>query len=215
MNTPEMIFEKLYKDYPALECNREDIEKAFSYLEKCAREQAFIYCCGNGGSAADSEHITGELMKGFILKRPLPREEKARFEGIENGEYIASKLQKGIRCISLVSQTGVISAFANDIDPSLVYAQQVYAYAKSEHDVLIALSTSGNSLNIVKAVKAAKAAGIKTVSITGERDSKLSALSDVTIKLPTTETYEVQELTLPVYHALCAALEASLFGKDE
>ncbi len=211
MNTPEMIFNKLYKDYPALEVNRADIEKAYNYLVKCAESDAFVYCCGNGGSAADSEHITGELMKGFILKRPLSADEKARFDGIENGEEIAAKLQKGIRCISLVSQSGVISAFANDIDPSLVYAQQVYAYAKSEHDVLIALSTSGNSLNIVNAVKAAKAAGIKTVSITGEKDSKLSALSDVTVKLPTTVTYEVQELTLPVYHALCAAVESAMF----
>ena len=215
MNTPEMIFTKLYKDYPVLSENRSDIEEAFALLTACARENAFIYCCGNGGSAADSEHITGELMKGFILKRPLRAEEKARFADIENGEDIASKLQRAIRCISLVSQSGVISAFANDIDPSLVYAQQVYAYAKSEHDVLIALSTSGNSLNIVNAVKAARAAGIKTVSITGEKESRLSALSDVTIKLPTTVTYEVQELTLPVYHALCAALEAEIFGADE
>ena len=150
-------------------------------------------------------------MKGFILKRPLPEEEKALFNNIEGGEDIALKLQKGIRCISLVSQTGVISAFANDIDPTLIYAQQVYAYAKSKDDVLIALSTSGNSLNIVNAVKAAKAKGIRTVSITGEKESKLSALSDVTIKLPTSVTYEVQELTLPVYHALCAALEAAMF----
>ncbi len=211
MNTPDKIFDKLYKDYPALEVNKTDIYNTFLLLKKCAEEEAFIYCCGNGGSAADSEHITGELMKGFILKRPLPDEEKAKFNDIENGTDIANKLQKGIRCISLVSQTGVISAFANDIDPSLVYAQQVYAYAKSEHDVLIALSTSGNSLNIVNAVKAAKAAGIKTASITGEKESKLSEISDVTIKLPTCETYEVQELTLPVYHALCAALEAQMF----
>ncbi len=213
MNTPEMIFEKLYKDYPALEINRCDIEAAYDYLVECAKEDAFVYCCGNGGSAADSEHITGELMKGFILRRPLPCEEKKRFAELEDGEQIASKLQKGIRCISLVSQSGVISAFANDIDPSLVYAQQVYAYAKSQHDVLIALSTSGNSLNIVNAVKAAKAAGIKTVSITGEKNSRLSELSDVTIKLPTAVTYEVQELTLPVYHALCAAVEAKMFSE--
>lgn len=213
MNTPELIFTKLYEAYPALEVNKSEIKKAYDFLLSCAKENAFIYCCGNGGSAADSEHITGELMKGFILKRPLPQEEKALFSAFENGDDIANKLQKGIRCISLVSQSGVISAFANDIDPSLVYAQQVYAYAKSEHDVLIALSTSGNSLNIVNAVKAAKAAGIKTVSITGEKDSKLSALSDVAIKLPTAVTYEVQELTLPVYHALCAAVEAEMFDE--
>ncbi len=211
MNRTEMIFDKLYKDYPALMTVKEDISKAYSLLLRCAKKNAYIYVCGNGGSAADSEHITGELMKGFILKRPLSAEEKQRFSSIEGGEDIANKLQKGIKCISLVSQTGVISAFANDIDPSLVFAQQIFAYASSENDVLIALSTSGNSLNIVNAVKAAKAAGIKSVSITGEKESKLSALSDATIKLPTSVTYEVQELTLPVYHALCAALESDMF----
>lgn len=212
MNTPEMIFSKLYKDYPVLQELKTEIEGSYELLKKCAEENAFVYVCGNGGSAADSEHITGELMKGFILKRPLPKEEKALFDGIDGGREIADKLQKGIRCISLVSQSGVISAFANDIDPSLVYAQQVYAYASDKNDVLIALSTSGNSINIVNAVKAAKAAGIKTVSITGEKESKLSQLSDITIKLPTSVTYEVQELTLPVYHALCAAVEATMFN---
>lgn len=211
MNTPEMIFNKLYSDYPVLKKAENEINSAYKLLLKCAEENAFVYCCGNGGSAADSEHITGELMKGFILKRPLPEKEKVLFDGIENGREIASKLQKGIRCISLVSQTGVISAFANDIDPALIYAQQVYAYAKDPNDVLIALSTSGNSINIVNAVKAAKAAGIKSISITGEKDSKLSEISTVTIKLPTTVTYEVQELTLPVYHALCAAVESAMF----
>lgn len=211
MYTPDTIFSKLYKSYPCLSEVSQEIENAFRLIKKCAEENAFIYCCGNGGSAADSEHITGELMKGFILKRPLPEEEKKLFDSFENGSDIANKLQKGIRCISLVSQTGVISAFANDIDPSLVFAQQVYAYAKSEHDVLIALSTSGNSLNVVNAAKAARAAGIKVISLTGARESRLSELSHVTIKLPTTETFEIQELTLPVYHALCAAVEAAMF----
>ncbi len=213
MNTPEKILEKLYIDYPALSSSKEEITAAFKLMKTCASNDAFIYCCGNGGSAADSEHITGELMKGFILKRPLPEDERIKFDSVEGGREIANKLQKGIRCISLVSQTGLISAFANDIDPSLVFAQQVYAYAKSEHDVLIALSTSGNSLNVVNAVKAAKAAGIKTIGITGEKDSLMSALCDVTIKLPTAVTYEVQEFTLPVYHALCAATEAELFNE--
>ncbi len=211
MNTPEMILDKLYIDYPGLIPLKEEIKKAFIMLKTCAEKNAYIYCCGNGGSAADSEHITGELMKGFILKRPLSETEKQKFDSVEGGRAIADKLQKGIKCISLVSQSGVISAFANDIDPALVYAQQVYAYASNENDVLIALSTSGNSLNIVNAVKAAKAAGIKTLAITGAKDSLLSELSDVTVKIPTTVTYEVQELTLPVYHALCAAVEAEMF----
>ena len=207
------MLKELMTRYPCLAACEQEIAESIRTLIACYEAGGKLLICGNGGSSADSDHIVGELMKGFILKRPLSQEEKARFSGFEDGENIADKLQKGIRCISLVSQSGVISAFANDIDPALVYAQQVYAYAKSEFDVLIALSTSGNSLNIVNAVKAEKAAGIKAISITGEKDSRLSAVSDVTIKLPTTVTYEVQELTLPVYHALCAAVEADMFNE--
>ncbi len=207
------IFEKLYTSYPVLEVCRSDIEKAFQLMLKSAENNAFVYICGNGGSAADSEHITGELMKGFNLKRPLSDSEKEAFASIDGGEDIANKLQKGIRSISLVSQSGLISAFANDVDPSLVFAQQVYAYAKDTNDCLIALSTSGNSLNIVNAVKASIASDIKSISITGEKDSKLSEISTVTIKLPSTVTYEIQELTLPVYHALCSAVEIEMFGE--
>ena len=131
---------------------------------------------------------------------------------MEDGAAIADKLQGAIRCISLVSQVGVISAFANDIDPSLVYAQQVWGYAGCPDDVLIALSTSGNSLNIVNAARTAKAAGIRTLSITVENNSLLSALCDITVRLPAHTPFAVQELTLPLYHALCAALEADLFA---
>lgn len=204
------IFDTLFKTYPALNDNCGQIENAYALLLEAAKKGT-ILCCGNGGSAADSEHIVGELMKGFNLKRPLSQEDIDKFTG-EDKENIAKKLQYGIRAISLVSQVGVISAFANDCDPSLVFAQQVFAYAQNENDVLIALSTSGNSLNIVNAVKAAKAAGIKAVAITGGKESKLSALADVTITLPAFTPFEVQEYTLPVYHALCAQLEADLFN---
>ncbi len=207
------ILEKLYSSYPVLEVCKADIEKAFSLLLECARKDAFIYICGNGGSAADSEHIAGELMKGFNLKRPLSDIEKEKFSSVDGGDDIANKLQKGIRSISLVSQSGLISAFANDVDSALVFAQQVYAYAKDNNDCLIALSTSGNSANIVNAVKASVAADIKSISITGEKESKLSEISTVTIKLPSTVTYEIQELTLPVYHALCSAVEVEMFGE--
>jgi len=206
------VFDTLFASYPDLTENISQVEEAFSLLLNAAKSGSLIMVCGNGGSAADSEHIVGELMKGFNLKRPLSDEDVNLFEG-EDRENIAKKLQYGIRAISLVSQVGVISAFANDCDASLVFAQQVFAYASSGDDVLIALSTSGNSLNIVNAVKAARAKGIKTIAITGGKDSKLSALSDVTIKLPAFTPFEVQEYTLPVYHALCAALEAELFEK--
>ena len=211
--TPDDIFTTLYAAYPALRVCEQDIAAAYDLLLTTAEQRALIMICGNGGSAADCEHITGELMKGFNLKRPLAPAEQARFEAIEGGAEIAGKLQGAIRCVSLVSQVGVISAFANDVDPSLVYAQQVWGYASSPEDVLIALSTSGGSANVVNAAKTAKACGIKTLAITGEAESRLSALCDVTVKLPAHAPFEVQELTLPLYHALCAALEAALFEK--
>ncbi len=211
--TSTEIFNKLFSDYPALYECKTDIMTAFNILSECAKADAKVLVCGNGGSAADSEHIVGELMKGFLLKRPLSQEQKKLFADIEGGEEIANKLQGAIKAVSLVSQAGVISAFANDIDASLVYAQQVFAYADKKEDVLIALSTSGNSDNIVKAAKTAKAAGIKTIALTGANVSKLSALADCTVRLPSTQTYQIQEYTLPVYHALCAMLEADIFNK--
>ncbi|MBQ6065557.1 MAG: SIS domain-containing protein [Clostridia bacterium] len=210
--THDTIFETLYQTYPSLRNCGKEIAAAYGILKNAAEKRALIMVCGNGGSAADCEHITGELMKGFNLKRPLPPAEKAKFDGVEGGAAIADKLQGAIRCISLVSQVGVISAFANDIDPALVYAQQVWGYAASPDDVLISLSTSGNSENVVNAAKTAKAAGARTLAITGEADSALSLLCDVTVKLPAHTPFAVQELTLPVYHALCAALEAELFA---
>lgn len=213
MKTSNEIFETLYSTYPTLVPCRSDIEKVYNILLECARAKATVLVCGNGGSAADSEHIVGELMKGFNLKRPLTSEEKALFTEVSGGEVIAEKLQRGIRAISLVSQSGLITAFSNDIDPELIFAQQVFAYAQKKEDVLIALSTSGNSKNIVKAANTAKAVGIRSIAITGEKDSKLSVVSDITVKLPAHTPFEVQELTLPVYHALCAAIEADMFDE--
>ena len=207
------IFDKLYTDYPKICESKAEIDAAFRRLKKCVSDGGLIMICGNGGSAADSEHITGELMKGFNLRRPLSADEKKLFGGIDGGEDIANKLQGAIRAVSLVSQTAVISAFANDIDPALVFAQQVWGYAEKKSDCLIALSTSGNSKNIVAAAKTAKAKGIGSIAITGSKESALSSLCDITIRLPANTPYEVQELTLPVYHALCAALEAEFFGE--
>lgn len=209
--TPELILDTLFKTYPALLACRQDITAAYSLLLNAAEKGALIMACGNGGSAADSEHIIGELMKGFNLMRPLSDEEKTAFSIVEGGEEIADKLQGAIRAVSLVSQSGLISAFANDVDASLVFAQQVWAYASSPDDVLIALSTSGNSRNVVNAAKVAKVRGIRTLAITGMKDSKLSAIADVTVRLPAGTPFEVQEYTLPVYHALCAMLEAELY----
>lgn len=208
----DKIFNTLYSSYPVLTSVKGDISAAFSVLLNCAKTDGLIMCCGNGGSAADSEHIVGELMKGFNLRRPLSEKDRQKFAAVEGGEEIAEKLQGAVRAISLVSQTGLLSAFANDVDASLVYAQQVWGYARGENDAVILLSTSGNSLNIVNAAKAAKAVCAKTVAITGENGGKLALTADVTVKLPVSETYMVQELTLPLYHAFCAGIEAELFG---
>lgn len=213
MKTSKEIFETLYATYPTLKPCEADIRAAFAILLETAKANATVLTCGNGGSAADSEHIVGELMKGFNLKRPLSAEQKSLFDSVPDGADIASKLQCGIRAISLVSQCGLITAFSNDVDADLIFAQQVFAYAQKKEDVLIALSTSGNSKNVVKAAETAKAAGIRTVAVTGDTGGKLSAFADVTVKLPAHTPFEVQELTLPVYHALCAALEAELFSE--
>ena len=200
----------LLERYPALKPMETEIEKAYKLLESAYTAGGKLLICGNGGSSADSEHIVGELMKGFNLKRPVPDELKKKFEAVENGAHIAETLQMPLRAISLVSHTGLMSAFANDCDADLIFAQQVLGFG-DENDVLIALSTSGNSKNVVYAAETAKVLGLKVLSITGGRDSKLSSISDVTIKLPKFTPFEVQELTLPVYHALCAAAEAEFF----
>ena len=163
-----------------------------------------ILVCGNGGSAADSEHIVGELMKGFVSKRPVT---DARIPA-----QLRQRLQGALQAISLPSQCAVLSAFINDVDPQMMYAQLVYGYGKPQ-DLLIGLSTSGNSQNVVNATMVAKAIGMKVISLTGAKFSKLQELSDVTIRVPETETFMVQEYHLPVYHYLCAGVEQAMFGE--
>ena len=193
----------LYETDPALEVCREEINKALELILDTYRRGGKVLVCGNGGSAADSEHIVGELMKGFLLKRPVM--DKRIPERLRMG------LQGSLPAISLPSQCAILSAFINDADPEMMYAQLVYGYAK-ENDLLIGLSTSGNSKNVVNAIEVAKCLGMKTLSLTGEKESRMSAISDVTIQVPETETYKVQEYHLPVYHYLCAEVERVIFG---
>lgn len=192
----------LYERYPALSVCKDDIQKALDIIVETYKNGGKILVCGNGGSASDSEHIVGELMKGFMLKRPV------------NDDRISEELRVGLQgslpAISLPSQCAILSAFINDVDPEMMYAQLVYGYAKKE-DLVIGLSTSGNSKNIVKAVEVANCLGVKTLSMTGEKASKLSEISDVTIRVPATETYKIQEYHLPVYHYLCAEVEKIFF----
>ncbi len=188
--------------YPILSECKKDIGAALKLLVSAYSSGGKVLVCGNGGSAADCEHIVGELMKEFLKKRPVTDERIP--------ERLRMNLQGALPAISLPSQCALISAFANDADPSMIYAQLVYGYAKCE-DLVIGISTSGNSENVVNAIDAAKSIGIKTLALTGKNESRLSQLADVTIHVPETETFKVQELHLPVYHYLCAALEREMF----
>lgn len=206
MENTAYMFHELFRRYPSLEGCKNDIYNAFTAMADCFKNGGKLLCCGNGGSAADCDHFVGELMKGFLKKRPLHDEEKQNFsEG-----FISDNLQKGLPAISLCAHSALMTAFENDAVPSLVFAQQVYAYAK-ENDVLLCMSTSGNSENIVYAAQTAKAAGIVSVAITGEKESRLSDICDICIRLPETETFKIQELTLPVYHCIAAMLEDYFF----
>lgn len=202
--------------YPSLTACEKDILAAYEKMLACYENGGKMLFCGNGGSAADAEHIVGELMKGFLLKRPPIESHKEAFAAAfpEDADYIISHLQRGIPAISLVSQSAVQSAFNNDVAADMVYAQQVYGYGKPG-DLVFGITTSGNSKNVVYAMKVAKAMGLTTIGLTGAKESALSAICDVTIRVPQTETYMVQELHLPVYHWLCAALEDTIFATDE
>jgi len=197
--------ENLLKRYPSLEVCKDDIEKALMLMIDTYKNGGKVLVCGNGGSAADSEHIVGELMKGFMLMRPVTDERIP--------EHLRKHLQGALPAISLPSQSAILSAFINDVEPEMMYAQLVYGYAR-ENDLVIGLSTSGNSKNVVNALEVAKCVGAKTLAMTGEKESKLSELCDVTIKVPETETYKIQELHLPVYHYLCAEVEKCFYANN-
>ena len=200
--------DELCERYPALIDVKENVEKTVSVIIDSYRAGGKILLVGNGGSAADCEHISGELLKGFLSKRTPKGEELAALKAELGAD--ADKLERGIPAIPLTSLTSVLSAFANDVDAELVFAQLVYALGKP-NDVLVAISTSGNSKNAVAAVKCARALGIRTVALTGKLGGTLSMLADICIKAPEIETFKVQEYHLPIYHAICADLEDILF----
>lgn len=215
MLTPEQraILQRLLGDNPALTPLRSGLLDAYALLQGAFEAGGKLLLCGNGGSAADADHIVGELMKGFLKRRPLTAEERALLDDTPDMPAgFADRLQGALPALSLNTHGALLSAYANDVDASMVYAQQVWALGQGG-DALLALSTSGNSRNVVNAVHAARAKGLRTLAITGEKESALSALCDVTLRLPSTETYRVQEYTLPVYHALCALLEDAFFAE--
>ena len=209
----EKLFGAFCADNPALQPLEEAVLGALNLLRDTYDEGGKVLICGNGGSAADAEHIVGELMKGFLKRRPLDEVERAMlYDTPEMPEGFADKLQGALPAVALNVHSALLSAYVNDVDADMIYAQQVWGMGEGG-DLLIALSTSGNSRNVVNAVHCARAKGIKTLGITGSKDSKLSQLCDVCIKTPSTETYRIQEYTLPIYHALCALIEAEYFDK--
>lgn len=205
--------EELIFSYPGLDVCASDIKAAFEVLRDCYRRGGKVLICGNGGSASDAEHIVGELMKGYLLKRPLSDEVRAKLASAspQDGEYLADRLQGALPAISLVSQTSLLSAIANDTAADMVYAQQVYAYGR-EGDTLLGISTSGNSTNVTRAMQVARAFGIHTIGLTGRTGGKLKPLCDVCIRVPANDTMLVQERHLPIFHVLCAMLEEEFFG---
>lgn len=205
------ILQQLFIRHNELKIAEADILQAFRLLRSCFTAGGKLLLCGNGGSAADSEHIAGELMKGFLLPRPLTAQQQSLFAALPNGAALAQSLQGALPAIALCSHTALGTAILNDNGAAWVFAQQVWGYGQ-KGDCLFAMSTSGNSENIVAAAVTAKARGLSVIGMTGENGGLLRALCDVCLCLPARETYLVQELGLPVYHTLCAMLEAAFFA---
>ncbi len=205
--------DNLIKNYPILlEC-KSQILKAYAYIRDSYKQEGMLLVCGNGGSGADSEHIVGELMKEFAIKRPLPEEMKKRLLDVskENGEILAKHLQGALPAITLTSNIALSTAFANDAVPELVFAQQVYGYGNNK-STLLGISTSGNSKNVIYAIETAKAIGMKAIGMSGHNGGKLKDICDVCICVPSDFTPAIQELHLPVYHAICLMIEEEFFG---
>jgi len=204
----------LMERYPRLRACEKDLGSSFDLLAAAYRNGNKLLVCGNGGSAADSEHIVAELMKGFLKRRPISAADAAKLEdsGGTAGKEIASRLQGTLAAISLPSQMSLLTATANDGNFEMVFAQQVYGLGRPG-DVLLAISTSGTSKNIVNAVIVAKAFGLKSIALTGKSGGNLAPLADVAIKVPSENVAEIQELHLPVYHWLSTQLEAAFFSE--
>lgn len=206
--------EHLIDRYPKLNVCREDIIKAYEILDKSYSSGRKLLVSGNGGSASDSDHIVGELMKEFKLKRKVSGEQAIALKSIDQdlGCVLADNLQGALPAISLTGHSSLTTAFMNDAMPELVFAQQVNGYGKPG-DVYLGISTSGNSKNVLYAAVNAKAKGLKVIGLTGAKENKLMKYADVCIRVPETETYKIQELHLPIYHSLCLMLEDRFFGK--
>ena len=202
----------LVERYPVLKAIENEVFDAYQILENCYAHGGKLLVAGNGGSAADAEHIVGELMKSFMFERKIQKkyaDELVRLYGDE-GVALSKKLEGTLCSIPLTSMPALSTAFINDVDPALTFAQMLYGYGR-EGDCFLGISTSGNSKNILYALQVAKAKGITTIGLTGEGGGKMKELCDITIQVPEKETFMIQELHLPIYHCLCAMLEADFF----
>ncbi|MCB9059808.1 MAG: SIS domain-containing protein [Calditrichae bacterium] len=206
------VLNRVIERHPLLITSADDIKTAYEFLVKCYESGNKLLVCGNGGSAADSEHIVGELMKSFAHTRVLSENLKKNLKAVsaDKGTYLAEKLQPALTAISLTGHTALNTAFSNDVDPHLVFAQQVVGYGR-EGDVLLGISTSGNAENVLNAMITAKAKGLKTIGLSGKSGGKLKQYCDVCIRVEGANTAEIQELHLPVYHTLCQMLELKFF----
>ena len=207
------LVDELIERYPILEPGRKDITEAFHILLNCFRGQGKLLIAGNGGSAADAEHIVGELMKGFVLKREIDDNLKDKLRNVDYdmGNKLSRKLQLSLPAIALSNHSSLNTGFSNDVDGQLCFAQQVLGYGK-EGDVFLGISTSGNSANVLYAAIVAKAQGMKVIGLTGRGGGRLADMADVVVAVDEKETYKVQELHLPIYHCLCLMVESEMFG---
>lgn len=214
-NSAELFLE-LFDRYPVLSACKEQIESAYRLLRDAYRNQHKLLVAGNGGSAADSEHIVGELMKSFLFSRKIPEEDREKLQQIygETGKELSRNLEGCLPAIPLTSMPALSSAFLNDVDPLMVFAQMVYGYGNAG-DVFLGISTSGNSKNILNALMVAKIKNMRTIGLTGKNGGQMNGLCDVLICVPETETFKIQELHEPIYHAVCSMLEADLFLEKE
>lgn len=209
------ILENLFYGYLMLTPIKDDILNAYAVLEKTYENGGKVLCCGNGGSCADADHIVGELMKNFVRKRPIDSSVSAKLRGYgELGNELAIKLEGTLPAISLNSQNALTSAYINDSHPYMNYAQILYGLG-NQGDTLITLTTSGNSKNCLYAATAAKAKNISVIAFTGADGGKIKNIADITIKVPESETYRIQELHLPIYHCLCLMLEERFFASPD
>ena len=214
MKSENKYLDELIARYPILSSCKDDIYKAYEIIVTSYEQGGKLMIAGNGGSAADSEHIVGELMKKFNIPRKVPGDFAQLLKNVDEkrGNELSKKLEPGLPAIALTTHEGLSTAFLNDVDGQDVYAQQLYNYG-NEGDVFLGISTSGNSNNILDTAVVAKAKNINIIGLTGENGGLLSRYADVTIKVPENETFKIQELHLPVYHCLCLMLEDHFFGK--